>query len=85
MEFSKACGWRLNEPGHVRPDRATRFEQLLDGALSTKKISWREAESLLGVRELELRQRLDHALGITEVDVEEEEGGDAPGTIRYPL
>ena len=74
MEFSKSTGWRLNEPGHVRPDQgAARVPQLLDGALSTKKISWREAESLLGVRESDLRQRLDHALGITEVDVEEEE------------
>ena len=27
MEFARR-GWRTQEPGHVRPDRATRFEQL---------------------------------------------------------
>jgi Zn-dependent peptidase ImmA (M78 family) len=81
IEFAKR-GWRTKEPGHVRPDRARRFERLLEEALTGQKLSWREAESFLGVREKELRERLDFAMGISPVEDEDEEGGDAKSTIK---
>lgn len=62
VEFSKR-GWRRDEPGTVRPDRATRFEQLLDGAVVRGDITWREASEITGVRVDELKQRVQAALG----------------------
>lgn len=82
IEFSKR-GWRTNEPGHVRPDRARRFELLLEEALTEGKLSWREAESFLGVREQDLRERLDFAMGLRPVgDGDDEEGGGETATIK---
>jgi len=65
IEISKR-GWRENEPGKVRPDRATRFEQLVDGAINQEKITLQEAAEIVGVREKELNERLRMAQGITE-------------------
>jgi Zn-dependent peptidase ImmA (M78 family) len=73
-EFAKR-GWRREEPGYVRPDRAMRFEYMLESAIQTKKLTWNQAESLTGVSESELRQRLNQALGI---DPMVQEGGDEP-------
>jgi len=65
IEISRR-GWREKEPGTVRPDRATRFEQLVDGAIYQKKISPNHAAQLIGVREMELNSRLRIAQGITD-------------------
>jgi Zn-dependent peptidase ImmA (M78 family) len=62
VEFSKR-GWRRQEPGSVRPDRATRFEQLLDGAIVRSDITWKEAAEITGVRVDELKARVQQALG----------------------
>lgn len=62
VEFSKR-GWRRNEPGSVRPDRAMRFEQLLDGAIVRGDITWKEAAEITGVRIDELKDRVQRALG----------------------
>jgi Zn-dependent peptidase ImmA (M78 family)/DNA-binding XRE family transcriptional regulator len=59
-------GWREKEPGKVRPDRATRFEQLVDGAIYRKRITLEGAAQLIGVREKELNERLRIAEGITD-------------------
>lgn len=71
IQFSRR-GWRAKEPGRVRADRAFRFERLLDSAISEKRLSWSEAESVTGVSAAELRRRRDLAMGITD----EEEGGE---------
>lgn len=55
-------GWRENEPGQVRRDRAISFETALDSAIQTKSLTWQDAERITGVRELELRNRIDGAL-----------------------
>ena len=91
LEFAKR-GWRTREPGKVRPDRATRFEQLLDGALAEKKLSWREATTLMGVREDEIRNRLELAMGnpasAAAADLgadEEKEGGQEEQVLQFPF
>jgi Zn-dependent peptidase ImmA (M78 family) len=61
MQFSKR-GWRTKEPGVVLPDRATRFERMLESAIAGDATSWQETVKLTGVREEELRERLDLAL-----------------------
>ena len=61
VQFARR-GWRRNEPGNVRPDRATGFEQLLESAINQRKIRWNEAESYLGIRKSELQDRLSAAL-----------------------
>ena len=74
MEFASR-GWRKKEPGYVRPDRATRFEDMLDSALQQKEISWREAESIMGVKESDLQERIRLAMGLT-INTEAQEGED---------
>jgi Zn-dependent peptidase ImmA (M78 family)/DNA-binding XRE family transcriptional regulator len=65
IEISRR-GWREKEPGTVRPDRATRFEQLIDGAIYQKKMTLQQAAQIIGVRETELSDRLKIAQGITD-------------------
>jgi Zn-dependent peptidase ImmA (M78 family) len=81
IEFSNR-GWRLKEPGYVRPDRAIRFEDMLDGAIQSKEMSWKEAETLLGFPATELRHRLKLAMGITEVERAQEGSDDAPQALK---
>lgn len=63
IEFAKR-GWRRNEPGHVRADRATRFEQLLEGAITRGALTWREAATVTGIPDDELMCRLGLAMGL---------------------
>ena len=80
IEFARR-GWRTEEPGTVRPDRATRFEQLLDSAIFERRISLREAASLAGVRFEEIRQRINSAMGINrDADFDDEE----PPVLHFP-
>jgi Zn-dependent peptidase ImmA (M78 family) len=80
VEFSRR-GWRTNEPGSVRPDRATRFEQLLDSAIFERRISIREAAGIAGVRPEEIRQRINSAMGLErDSHFDEEE----PAVLRIP-
>src|SRR5690606_3331482 len=53
IEFSRR-GWRSNEPGYVRPDRATRFEQLIEEACQSGSVSIKEVADLAGVRPSEI-------------------------------
>src|SRR6266542_1668972 len=62
-EFARR-GWKTNEPGLVRPDRATRFEQLIDEALLSGQVSLKEVADLCGVRPDAIRDRLNYAIGI---------------------
>lgn len=71
IQFSRR-GWRANEPGKVRADRAIRFERLLDQAISEKALSWNEASTITGLTAQELKRRRDMAMGIPE----EEEGAE---------
>lgn len=64
VEFAKR-GWRRNEPGRVLADRAIRFETLIEEAVFARELDWRAVATVAGVREDELRRRLDLALGFT--------------------
>jgi Zn-dependent peptidase ImmA (M78 family) len=81
MEFARR-GWRNNEPGHVRPDRATRFEQLIDEALLSGKLSLKEVSDLCGVRPEAIRERLNYAIGLREEEVPPQDEG--RNTIPFP-
>ncbi len=82
MEFSRR-GWRRKEPGYVRPDRAIRFEEMLDSAILERRIKgFSEAETILGVAADELRERLKMAMGIKGSREQEEGDDDSPPTIR---
>jgi Zn-dependent peptidase ImmA (M78 family) len=61
IQFAKR-GWRKQEPGRVRPDRATRFETMLDAAIGMKKLRLSEAESILGIGRSEITERLNFAI-----------------------
>ncbi len=65
IEFSKR-GWRKEEPGHVKKDRATRFEQILESAIHKKSLTWQQAAKITGIREDQLRQRVSQAIGVCE-------------------
>ena len=80
IEFSRR-GWRTAEPGVVRPDRATRFEQLIDEAVLANKLSLKEIADLSGVRSEAVRARLNFAMGITSRDVPEDDG---TVTVKFP-
>ncbi len=75
IEFSKR-GWRREEPGHVKKDRATRFEQKLESAIHQKHLTWQQAVKLTGIRENQLRQRVNLAIGICEPIQSPEKGED---------
>ncbi len=61
IEFAKR-GWRKDEPGFVRPDRATRFEDLLFSAVAERRLTWEDAAKVLQVPSDELDLRLQLAL-----------------------
>jgi Zn-dependent peptidase ImmA (M78 family) len=69
IEFSKK-GWRAKEPGVVRADRAVRFEEMIEEAIASKKITDTEAAKLMNVTEHDLLERIKIAMGTND-----EEGG----------
>lgn len=76
MEMSKR-GWRTKEPGTVRPDRATRFEHLIDSAMLNKNLTASQVAEVVGVREDELIARVRLAMGISpEPAVSQPKGGE---------
>jgi Zn-dependent peptidase ImmA (M78 family) len=81
IDMSKR-GWKKNEPGYVWKDRAIRFETLLDSAIQTRALTWNEAEQVTGIREEQLRSRLDEVFrnedGSNSTALE---GGDAEAQI----
>lgn len=64
IEFARR-GWKTNEPGRVRPDRATRFEQMIDQVFASGRMSLKEVADLCGVRLEAVRERLNLAMGIS--------------------
>lgn len=78
IEFGRR-GWRSDEPGVVRPDRATRFEELVDSALADRKITLRQAAATMGVRGEELHERINLAMGIPSYANDEDE----PSTLPF--
>lgn len=80
IEFARR-GWKSNEPGLVRPDRATRFEQLIDELLVSGKMSLKEVADLAGVRPDAIRERLNFAMGIQGSNGPEDDGAE---TIPFP-
>lgn len=81
IEFSRR-GWRSNEPGYVRPDRATRFEQLIEEACEMGSMSIKEVSDLAGVRPDEIRNRLNLAIGVSCDPTSEDE---EVATIKFPI
>lgn len=71
-EFSKR-GWRTQEPGTVRPDRATRLEQLMDEGILSNQMSIKEVAEICGVRPSDVRSRLNAAMGMSDSESEEPE------------
>jgi len=71
--------WRTREPGYVRPDRATRFEQLIEEAINNRRLSLKEIADLCGVRPEAIRNRLNFAIGVG--NVPDDEGND---TVLFP-
>jgi Zn-dependent peptidase ImmA (M78 family)/DNA-binding XRE family transcriptional regulator len=80
IEFARR-GWRTQEPGNVRPDRATRFEQLVDEVLANGKMSLKEVADLAGVRPEAIRERLNFAMGIQGDHNPEDEGANI---VKFP-
>ena len=62
-QFAKR-GWKKREPGVVRPDRATRFERLLETAIFDGHLKWVEVESITGFSREELEARGEHTLSM---------------------
>lgn len=77
IELSRR-GWRANEPGNVRPDRATRFEQILDGAINSGTLDWREASIVAGIPAEQLEERVRLAMGIDSKPEQRQERGGEP-------
>ena len=71
IQFAKR-GWRANEPGVVRADRATRFERMLEEAIATKQIKWSEVSAISGFSRNELNLRMQIAMGIIAEDSDSE-------------
>lgn len=80
IEFARR-GWKSNEPGRVRPDRATRFEQMIEEVLASSRMSLKEVADLCGVRPEAIRKRLDLAIGIPGDYASED--GEAP-VFKFP-
>ncbi|WP_088258732.1 helix-turn-helix domain-containing protein [Fimbriiglobus ruber] len=87
MEFAKR-GWRKQEPGYVRPDRATRFEQLVDEAITGGRLSWADAARLTNIREEDLRERRRFALGqaesVEDDDTDDDGGEPNENVLKFP-
>jgi len=65
-------GWKTKEPGRVMADRPNRFESLIAHAVEEKQLTFKALADIGGVREHELRHRLDMALNAEEVHDEED-------------
>jgi len=74
-------GWKTNEPGVVRQDRARRFESLIEEAIYSSKLSMKEVADLCGVKADAIRFRLDYAMGIRREHAPGDEGAD---TVKLP-
>ena len=74
IQFAKR-GWRANEPGTVRPDRAIRLESMLDQAVFDRKLTWSEAAAMMGVSRSDLDERMRVAMGCQGISQDEPEGG----------
>lgn len=68
-EFAKR-GWRKTEPGDVAVDRPLRFEQMLESAVRSGRLTWAKAAKITRIHEDDLRERLSEAVGIWDHNVE---------------
>ncbi len=85
VEMSKR-GWKKAEPGNVWRDRAMRFEVMLESAIRTRAITWKEAERVTGITEDDLRTRLNRVTFVGAEEGQEEAtetkgGADEEATI----
>ncbi len=91
IEFSKR-GWRQNEPGQVRADRAIRFERLYEEAIADNRLDPMRVSQIMGVREEEMRRRVEAASGASkqrEADEDDDRGDEISDdedrqTIQFP-
>jgi Zn-dependent peptidase ImmA (M78 family) len=84
IQFAKR-GWRANEPGEVKQDRATRLEKLIDKAVFERKITWSEAAATIGVSRKDLLERMKMAVGRPSPAQNELEGGDSVPGLRLMM
>lgn len=61
-------GWKTKEPGRVIADRPSRFESLVASAVQEKQLTFKSLAEICGVREEELKHRIDVALNAEEVN-----------------
>jgi hypothetical protein len=91
IEFTRR-GWRQNEPGTVRADRATRFERVFEEVVASNAMSRGEALRVMGVREDEMKLRLATAtgdpgrkVGPTTSGEDDDSGGEPnPNVLKFP-
>jgi Zn-dependent peptidase ImmA (M78 family) len=67
IEFARR-GWRQREPGRIAPDRALRFEVLLERAIAIGKASIDEVARSSGVAVSDLKRRLSEPIGYVDED-----------------
>ena len=77
-------GWKNEEPGYVWRDRAIGFEMMLEFAIQTKTLTWKEAETITGIHEEELKQRVAEAPDVHK-QREEHKKELYPTTLRFPF
>lgn len=82
IAFAKR-GWRQTEPGNVIADRPVRFESLIAYAIEEKGHSYKSIANVVGVREDELKRRVDLVLDAEEFDQDGE--NDQNNTDRLRL
>ncbi len=70
-------GWRPNEPGDIWRDRAIEFETMLECAIQKKQMTWEDAERITGIRETELRERIDSVVAAHQYPAEHTEEGES--------
>lgn len=65
-------GWKTKEPGRVIADRPSRFEALVASATEERQLTFKALAEIGGVREEELKHRIDMALNAEEVTDDED-------------
>ena len=85
IEFAKR-GWRKREPGNVLPDRASRFEDILDSAVGKGVLTWEDVAKVMHVPVDEVHLRMRIALGRGEDSSQEgdDNAEDGPAILTLP-
>jgi transcriptional regulator with XRE-family HTH domain len=77
--------WKVHEPGHVWRDRAINFETTLECAIQQKQVSWADAERITGIRERELRDRIESVLDGIAPKIDDRDLRESGGNVGLKL